>query len=186
MKIGILALQGAFREHEEALKKLGIHYVELRKKEDLSSGIDAIILPGGESSVQGKLLRELEMYDIIRQEIQNGLPTLATCAGLILLAENIEEQTQTHFATLTKTVRRNAYGRQLGSFSCEGEVKGFGKIPMEFIRAPYISEVSKDVDVLSQVDKKIVAVRYGAQYAFAFHPELNDEPVVHQTFVEGI
>ena len=112
MKIGVLAVQGAFIEHERMMEKLGVSCVELRQKSDLEA-IDGIILPGGESTVQGKLLRKLDMLDTLQRNIQEGLPVLATCAGLILLAENIENDETRHLATLPVTVKRNAYGRQL-------------------------------------------------------------------------
>ena len=115
MKIGVLALQGAFAEHEKVLEQLGAECIELRQARDLSEPYDALVLPGGESTVQGKLLRELDMYEPLRAKIAAGLPVLATCAGLILLAEHIAGDDTVHFGTLPVTVKRNAYGRQLGS-----------------------------------------------------------------------
>ena len=116
MKIGVLAVQGAFIEHRNKLEALGATCVELRKKEDLRNDLDGLVLPGGESTVQGKLLRELDMFDDLRDRIANGVPVLATCAGLILLAEKLSNDNHVYFGTLPVTVRRNAYGRQLGSF----------------------------------------------------------------------
>ena len=116
MVIGVLAVQGAFVEHEQMLEKLKIPYVELRKKEDLLKKYDGLILPGGESTVQGKLLKELDMFDKLKKQIQDGMPVFATCAGLILLTEKIENDDRQYFKTLSVTVKRNAYGRQLGSF----------------------------------------------------------------------
>lgn len=116
MRIGITAVQGAFAEHEQVLEKLNVDYVELRKAEDLNFPIDGLILPGGESTVQGKLLKELDMFQTLQEKIRDGLPVLATCAGLILLAEKLSNDEHTYFGTLPVTVRRNAYGRQLGSF----------------------------------------------------------------------
>ena len=116
MKIAILALQGAFIEHEKKLEQLGATCIELRQKSDLDQDFDGLVLPGGESTVQGKLLKELDMFDDLQKRIQDGLPTLATCAGLILLAKEIENQNQTYFSTIPMMVKRNAYGRQLGSF----------------------------------------------------------------------
>jgi pyridoxal 5'-phosphate synthase glutaminase subunit Pdx2 len=115
MKIGVLAVQGAFIEHEHIIEKIGHEIVEIRQKKDLE-GIDGIILPGGESTVQGQLLRKLDMLDTIKSAIADGLPTLATCAGLILLAGHIDNDNSIHIGTLPVTVKRNAYGRQLGSF----------------------------------------------------------------------
>ncbi len=136
MKIAVLAVQGAFLEHEKMLKSLGAEVMELRKAEDLLGDFDGLVLPGGESTVQGKLLRELNMFDPLKRRIEEGMPVLATCAGLILLAERISNGGERHFATLPVTVRRNAYGRQLGSFFAEEAVKGIGRFPMKFIRAP--------------------------------------------------
>ena len=138
MKVAVLALQGAFIEHEKRLEQLGVTCIELRQKSDLDQEFDGLVLPGGESTVQGKLLKELDMFDSLQKRIQEGLPTLATCAGLILLAQNIENQDQPYFSTIPMSVKRNAYGRQLGSFHTLEEVKGKGKVPMTFIRAPYI------------------------------------------------
>ena len=140
MKIGVLAVQGAFIEHEHIIEKIGHEVVEIRQKKDLE-GIDGIILPGGESTVQGQLLRKLDMLDTIKSAIADGLPTLATCAGLILLAGHIDNDNSIHIGTLPVTVKRNAYGRQLGSFVRTAAMKGFDEFPMTFIRAPYISSV---------------------------------------------
>ena len=133
-KVGVLALQGAFIEHEKMLEQLGVSCIELRNKEDLEKPYDGIILPGGESTVQGKLLRELGMFDTIQSQIKNGMPVLATCAGMILLADKIDGDDRTHLATLPMTVKRNAYGRQLGSFHTTAELKGIGNIPMTLCR----------------------------------------------------
>lgn len=183
-KIGILAVQGAFIEHRHKMEALGCQCVELRQKDDLNQTLDGLILPGGESTVQGKLLRDLDMFDTIRQWIMEGLPTLGTCAGLILLAEHLSNDEKRHFATLPVTVRRNAYGRQLGSFHTEEELAGLGSVPMTFIRAPYIESARKDVDVLARVDGNIVAVRYRNQLGLSFHPELDEDERIHRMFLE--
>lgn len=175
MKAAVLAVQGAFIEHEKILSKLGVSCIELRKKSDLEKSFDALILPGGESTVQGKLLREFDMYEILKKRIENGMNVLGTCAGLILLAKKITNDTHVHLATLPVTVRRNAYGRQLASFCTEEQFSGIGKIPMTFIRAPYIECAGENIKILAAVDKKIVAVRYKNQTALSFHPELNDD-----------
>lgn len=133
MKIAVLALQGAFLEHEQMLKRLGISCIELRQKSDLLLSYNGIILPGGESTVQGKLLRDLDMFDTIKEQISGGMPVMATCAGMILLAEKIENDSHTYFQTIPMTVTRNAYGRQLGSFYTEGQLKELGTVPMTFI-----------------------------------------------------
>ena len=186
MIIAVLAVQGDFAEHKKMLKKLGVSCVELRKKEDLFQKYDGIILPGGESTVQGKLLRELDMFDSLRRQIGDGLPVLATCAGLILLADNIENDDREYFKTLPVTVKRNAYGRQLGSFHVENEFKGIGVIPMTFIRAPYIKSVSDGVKILAKEKEHIVAVRYMNQLAMSFHPELDEDECVHKYFMEMV
>ena len=140
MVIAVLAVQGAFIEHEKVLKEIGAEVFELRKKEDLDRPFDGLVLPGGESTVQQKLLKELGMFDILKKKIQDGLPVFATCAGLILLAEKLSNDDRKGFQTLPVTVKRNAYGRQLGSFHRDGIVRGIAQdetlFPMEFIRAP--------------------------------------------------
>lgn len=186
MKIAVLALQGAFIEHEKRLEQLGATCIELRQKSDLDQDFDGLVLPGGESTVQGKLLKELDMFDTLQKRIQDGLPTLATCAGLILLASKIVNQDQTYFSTIPMTVKRNAYGRQLGSFHTAEEIKGIGKIPMTFIRAPYIESVHEDVEILSKVNEHIIAVQYKNQLALSFHPELDEDDSIHQYFINMI
>ena len=186
MTIAVLAVQGAFIEHEKKLEKLGVSCVELRKAEDLAQHYDGLVLPGGESTVQGKLLRELGMFDTVKSWIENGMPVLATCAGMILLAENLEGGEQGHLQTMPVTVKRNAYGRQLGSFHTEAVVEGIGEVPMTFIRAPYVAEAGteKGVQVLATVEDRIVAVKYKNQLALAFHPELDKSDEIHKAFLE--
>lgn len=193
MKIGILAVQGAFIEHKKRLEELGAECFEIRNKSDLIHEIDGLVLPGGESTVQGKLLKELELFDQLQKRIKSGLPVLATCAGLILLAENLKNDSVRHFATLPVTVVRNAFGRQLGSFYIEQEFGTLGKVPMTFIRAPVIETVGKNVEILSVVcdsenakenNKKIVAVRFKNQLAMSFHPELNSDNKIYENFLE--
>ena len=186
MKIGILAVQGAFAEHKSKLEKLGARCMELRKKEDLDGDFDGLVLPGGESTVQGKLLRELEMFEPLKEKIQAGMPVLATCAGVILLADHLSNDGHVYFGTMPVTVKRNAYGRQLGSFHTEAEFKDLGLVPMSFIRAPYVESVSDGVEILSVVDDHIVGVRYGNQVAIAFHPELDSDRKIHQMFLDMI
>ena len=186
MQIAVLALQGAFIEHEKMLERLGVSYIEIRQKRDLNFTYDGLIIPGGESTVQGKLMRELELFEPIKEQIGNGLPVFGTCAGLLLLANKIENDDRRHFATMDITAVRNAYGRQLGSFYTESEFKGVGIIPMTFIRAPYISSVSENAEVLAIVDKKIVAARQNNQLVTAFHPELNDDLSVHNYFLNMV
>lgn len=183
MKIAVLAVQGAFIEHENMLRSLGAECFEIRQKKDLEQDFDGLVLPGGESTVQGKLLRELDLFEPLQQKIKQGLPVLGTCAGLILLANQLSNDEHVYFGTLPVTVRRNAYGRQLGSFYAEQEMKGVGQIPMTFIRAPYIENVGEDVDVLAEVEGNIVGVHYGNQIGISFHPEVTDNTAVHEYFL---
>lgn len=183
MKVAVLAVQGAFEEHEKVLQELGAQTIQLRQAKDLEDSFDALVLPGGESTVQGKLLRELDMYEPLRAKIAAGLPVLATCAGLILLAEHIAGDDTVHFGTLPVTVKRNAYGRQLGSFHTDADFGGLGQVPMTFIRAPYIAEAGGDVKILAEVDGKIVAARQGRQLVTAFHPELDGDTRIHEYFL---
>ncbi len=185
MKIAVLAVQGAFAEHEKKLKALGAECFEIRQKKDLDQDFDGLVLPGGESTVQGKLLKELDLFDELKKRIENGMPVLGTCAGLILLAENLTNDGHVYFGTLPVSVRRNAYGRQLGSFHAIEEFYGIGKVPMTFIRAPYIEQVSKDAQVLAEVDGHIVAVRYKNQFGLSFHPELDPDNRIHALFLEA-
>ena len=186
MKIGVLALQGAFREHEDMIRLSGAECIELRQLSDLTgNSLDGIILPGGESTVQGKLLRELGMLEPLRNMIKAGTPVLATCAGLILLAEKIEGDPISHLGTLPVTVKRNAFGRQTGSFEYTGNVGKLRNFLMTFIRAPIVTELhSRDVEVLAESRDQIVAVKYGNQIGLAFHPEINDDPSIHRKFLE--
>ena len=184
MKIGILAVQGAFIEHETKLARLGAECIELRQKSDLEKKFEGLVLPGGESTVQGKLLRELNMFQTLKTEIESGMPVLATCAGLILLAEKLSNDSRVYFGTLPVTVKRNAYGRQLGSFRTVQDMEGVGTVPMTFIRAPYIEDTENGVEVLSRVDGKAVAVKYGSQLGLSFHPELDEDDRIHKLFLE--
>lgn len=183
MRIGVLALQGAFIEHEKMLSGLGAECFEIRQLKDLSQPMDGLIIPGGESTVQGKLLRELEMMKPLRVMISSGLPVFGTCAGLILLAKEIEGGEAPHIAAMDITAKRNAYGRQLGSFSHIGDFKGIGRIPMTFIRAPYISR-SDGAEILAEVSGMAVAARQYNMLATAFHPELTSDTSVHSYFLD--
>ena len=186
MKIGILALQGAFVEHEKMLAQLGVESIELRNLEDFQqhqSDLSGLILPGGESTTMGKLLRDQQMLIPIREAILNGLPVFGTCAGLILLAKQITSKEESHLATMDIVVERNAYGRQLGSFYTEADCKGVGKIPMTFIRGPIISSVGDSVDVLAVVNHQIVAAQEKNMLVTSFHPELTKDLRLHQYFI---
>ena len=182
MTVAVLALQGAFLEHEQMLKKLGANYFEIRQKKDLDRPFDALILPGGESTVMRKLLLELDIYDALKEKIMSGLPVFGTCAGLILLADEVEAAVPC-FGTMNITAKRNAYGRQLGSFHTDAEFDGLGQVPMTFIRAPYIAQAGEGVEILAEVDGKIVAARQGRQLVTAFHPELDGDTRIHEYFL---
>ena len=190
MKIAVLAVQGAFIEHEKMLESLGAETIELRQKSDLEQDFDGIVLPGGESTVQGKLLKELDMYDVLKEKIEQGMPVLATCAGLILLAEELSNDDKRHFATLPVCVKRNAYGRQLGSFEATARFDNSFDFTMTFIRAPYVEAIDasakNDVRVLAEYDGKIVGLQYKNQIGLAFHPELDDGTRIHERFLEMI
>ena len=192
MKIAVLALEGAFLEHEMILRRLGVDCFEVRQKQDWLQEKDALIIPGGESTTQGKLLDELGLLLPIREEIENGLPVFGTCAGLILLSRDVEGNSETapappRLGTMQITTARNAYGRQLGSFRVESTFVGIeGKIPMTFIRAPYIKDATEAVEVLAKVDDRIVAARQGNQLVTAFHPELDVDTHVHEYFLSMI
>lgn len=185
MTIAILALQGAFAEHAATLDRLGVDHFEIRQPRDLERPFDGLILPGGESTVMGKLLRDLELFEPLRERIAAGLPVFGTCAGLILLAKEVEGGVPC-FGTMDIAVKRNAYGRQLGSFYTEAECKGVGTVPMTFIRAPHIESVWGGAEVLATVDGNIVAARQGKQLVTAFHPELSSDLSVHRYFLHTV
>lgn len=183
MTIAILALQGAFAEHAATLDRLGVEHFEIRQRSDLDRPFDGLILPGGESTTMSKLLRELELFEPLHQRIAQGMPVFGTCAGLILLAQQVEGGIPC-FGTMQIEAKRNAYGRQLGSFYIDAPFEGIGTVPMTFIRAPYIASCGPKAQVLAQVDGRIVAARQGNQLATAFHPELCQDDRVHNYFIE--
>lgn len=186
MATAVLAVQGAFAEHEAKLAELGETCVELRQAADLAQPFDRLVLPGGESTTQGKLLDELGMLEPLRERIAGGMPVLATCAGLILLASRLDahdDKGTPRLGTMDVLVRRNAYGRQLGSFHTELELAGAGTVPATFIRAPFVMETSAGVQTLATCDGNVVAVRQGNQLGLAFHPELDDDPRIHELFL---
>lgn len=185
-RIAVLALQGDFAEHEFALQRCGAETFQIRQKSDLEIPFDALVIPGGESTVIGKLLRELELFQPLKQRIQDGLPVFATCAGLILLAEKIGNDSAEYFRTLNVTVQRNAYGRQLGSFHTVGSFAEMKNVPMSFIRAPAIESVGEGVTVLSEFNGKPTAVRQGNQVALCYHPEVMEDDRICQWFLEKL
>lgn len=187
MKIGILALQGAFIEHKHALSKLGIESFEIRQKRDIQQPFDGLILPGGESTVIGKLLHKLDLFEPLKAKIEDGLPVFGTCAGLILLAKNIEGE-KAHLGVMDITVRRNAYGRQYDSFSLSANAPLVSEepVPLVFIRAPWIESVGSNTDILLELDGHIVAARQGNMLVTAFHPELTDNTAFLKYFINMV
>ena len=180
MQVGVLAVQGAFAEMAAYWRKKGADTFEVRQLADLGRGMDLLALPGGESTVQGKLLKDLGLFDPIKKLIEGGLPVFATCAGLILLAERIDDpgrrddtRPEKWFGVLPVAVKRNAYGRQLGSFTTVGKWDGIPDTTMTFIRAPSITAVSDGVEVLSTFDGQPTSVRWRNITAFTWHPELS-------------
>lgn len=187
--IGILGMQGAIAEHQEILMQIPHTKTRIVKTAKDLDCIDGLILPGGESTAIGKLLDYFSLKEILRQKIISGLPVFGTCAGLILLAKNIENQTNTHLATMDITVKRNGYGSQLDSFSTNLLIPTIDKnmpIPLVFIRAPYITKTDKDVKILATLDNKIIAARQKNMLVSSFHPELTCDLRFHQYFLSMI
>lgn len=181
MKVGVLAVQGAFAEMGAYWRSQGADVFEIRQLGDIGRPMDLLALPGGESTVQGKLLKDLGLFAPLKQAIDGELPVFATCAGLILLAERIDDpgrhgdetRPERWFGSLPVAVRRNAYGRQLGSFTTIGDFDGRHGVTMTFIRAPAIATVlSPEVRVLSTFNGAPTAVRWRNITAFTWHPEL--------------
>lgn len=193
--VGVLALQGAFLEHIKLLAEIGVAAVEVRKPEELS-GVDALIIPGGESTSMGLIAERWGLVDPLKKWVQSGKPTWGTCAGMIMLADRAEGQKlggQTLIGGLDVLVSRNHFGRQVDSFETEMLVKELGAEPFRtiFIRAPAILETGKQVKVLAEVkthqgENVIAAVRQGPILATAFHPELTTDPRWHEFFVEKV
>lgn len=187
--IGILGMQGAIAEHQEILLQIPHTKTRIVKTAKDLDCIDGLILPGGESTAIGKLLDYFSLKEILQQKIISGLPVFGTCAGLILLAKNIENQTNTHLVTMDITVKRNGYGSQLDSFSTNLLIPTIDKnmpIPLVFIRAPYITKTDKDVQILATLDNKIIAARQKNMLVSSFHPELTCDLRFHQYFLSMI
>jgi 5'-phosphate synthase pdxT subunit len=186
-KVGILALQGAVREHASALADLGAHPVEIRTPEDLA-GVDSLVLPGGESTTMSLLLESSELFDPVAERLAGGMPVLGTCAGMILLASDVLDgrPDQRFFGAIDLTVRRNAFGRQVDSFEVALEIDGVSRpgAPFDavFIRAPFVERAGPDVEVLAAVDGHPVLCRSGAVLVSAFHPELSGDLRIHELF----
>lgn len=186
MKIGVLALQGAVAEHIRSIELAGAEGVAIKKTEELQD-IQGLIIPGGESTTIGKLMRKYDFIDAIREFSAAGKPIFGTCAGLIVLAKTIEGQEEAHLGLMDITVARNAFGRQRESFETDLDVKGIDEpIRAVFIRAPLIRSVGDQVDVLSSYNEEIVAARQGHLLVSSFHPELTDDYRLHQYFVDMV
>ena len=189
MKIGVLALQGAFREHREVLDALGVEAIEVRVPEELG-GMDALVLPGGESTTIGRLLTTSGLLEPLRARLADGLPALGTCAGLILLATELLDARpdQPVLGAIDCTVRRNAYGTQLQSFEAALSVRGLpgGLFPGVFIRAPVVERVGPRVEVLAEHEGRAVLCREDAVFASTFHPELSGDLRIHQRFLREV
>ncbi|WP_028308805.1 pyridoxal 5'-phosphate synthase glutaminase subunit PdxT [Desulfitibacter alkalitolerans] len=184
--VGVLALQGAFREHKQSLIKCGVDVVEVRKLEDLDK-CSALIIPGGESTTIGKLLIEWNLMEAIKKRVQEGMPLFGTCAGMILMSKDIRDSNQPRLGLLDVEVVRNAYGRQVDSFEMDLTIEGLDEpFSSVFIRAPYITKVGPGVQILSKHDDKIVMARQGKLLGCSFHPELTDDLRIHQYFVDMI
>jgi 5'-phosphate synthase pdxT subunit len=176
MNIGVLSLQGGVIEHLNHIKELGHIGMEVKNKKDLNV-IDAIILPGGESTTIGKLLKVTGLMKPLKEKIENGLPTWGTCAGMILLANEIEGQKEKYLEAMDIKVERNAFGTQIDSFKTYKVIKEVsdGEMELVFIRAPYIRETKNNVEILCKVDNKIVAAKQNNIVVTAFHPELTED-----------
>jgi len=184
--IGVLALQGDFREHLAVLTRLGAGGREVRLPEDLA-GIEALIIPGGESTTIGKLAARFGLIDGIRDMVLGGVPAYGTCAGLIFMATQVVEGDQHLLGVLDIVVRRNAFGRQNESFEADVDVEGLGEpFPGVFIRAPWVAKSGEGVEVLASVDDHPVMVRQGRVMATSFHPELTRDDRIHQMLLEMI
>ncbi len=182
--IGILALQGAFLEHEQSLRKCKVKSIQIRNSYELDL-IDGLIIPGGESTVIGKLLLDYRLFDKIKQKAAEKLPIFGTCAGMILMAKEIIDYEQPKLGLMDIKVKRNAFGRQVESFETDLEIDEIGKTKGVFIRAPYIESLWGEVKPMCTYQKKIVMARQGSNLLVtAFHPELTAETVIHEYFIK--
>ena len=194
MKIGVLALQGDVREHIQSLSDCGVDALAVKTKQEIES-ISALVIPGGESTTISKLARSFDLFDVIKDRIRNGMPTYGSCAGMILLANKVEDAIdgQESFGGINMVVRRNAFGRQVDSFEADLKFKGITepKVRAVFIRAPWVESVGSEVEVLAEITDNFgvnhpVAVRQANLLATSFHPELTGDNRVHRFFVENI
>jgi len=189
VKVGVLALQGDVGEHAQALAELGAEPVEVRRPHHLS-GVDALVLPGGESTTMSKLLETSELFEPLAERLREGMPAFGTCAGMILLATDVLDgrSDQRSFGAVDLAVRRNAFGRQVDSFEAEIDVEGLsgGPYPAVFIRAPYVERAGEGVEVLARVDGHPVLCRQGPVIVAAFHPELSGDLRLHDLFLREV
>ncbi|MEU9889490.1 pyridoxal 5'-phosphate synthase glutaminase subunit PdxT [Sphaerisporangium sp. NPDC051017] len=187
--IGVLALQGDVREHARSLEAAGARAVAVRRPAELDA-VDALIIPGGESTTMWKLAEAFELLEPLRVRIKSGMPTYGSCAGMIMLADRIEGgiEGQQTIGGIDMVVRRNAFGRQIDSFEASLDFAGRGSLRAVFIRAPWVESVGEDVEVLGLAEPgdRIVAVRQGPLLATSFHPELTGDTRVHSYFVEMV
>lgn len=189
MKVGVLALQGASREHAEAFGALGVDVTLVTRPEGLA-GVDAVVLPGGESTTMSMLLDSSELRDPLAAVLADGMPAFGTCAGMIMLAEEVLDgrPDQRSFGVVDMAVRRNAFGRQVDSFEADLDVDGLegGRFPAVFIRAPAVERVGDGVEVLASVDSRPVLCRQGSVLVSSFHPELSGDLRIHALFLGGL
>ena len=193
MKVGVLALQGDVREHLLALQDCDVEAVSVRRPTEIEE-VDALVIPGGESTTIAHLAQTFGVFDLISERIKSGLPVYGSCAGMILLADRVLDATvdQRTFGGMDITVRRNAFGRQVDSFEIDIAIEGFTNSPLRavFIRAPWVEQIGAGVEVLSSVTREgvshPVAVRQGHLLATSFHPELTDDSRIHRYFIQEV
>lgn len=184
MPFGVLALQGDFREHVQALQRLGVDAVAVRTADEVAA-VQGLIIPGGESTTIGKLMQRFGIDDAIVERVEQGMALYGTCAGLILMANDIEDSDQHRLGLLDITVRRNAFGRQIDSFETDMQIPELGPDPIRavFIRAPFVTEIRNGARTLAAIDGRPVLIQRGKLLASSFHPELTDDTRLHEYFL---
>ncbi|WML29515.1 pyridoxal 5'-phosphate synthase glutaminase subunit PdxT [Neobacillus sp. OS1-32] len=186
VKIGVLALQGAVREHIQSLEACGVEAIAIKHKEELNE-IDGLILPGGESTTMRRLLDKYDFMDSLKKFAADGKPMFGTCAGLILLAKNLVGYNEPHIGVMDVTVERNSFGRQVDSFEADLAIRNVAtSFPAVFIRAPHIVEAGENVEILAKHEGRIVAARDGQFLGCSFHPELTEDHRFTAYFVEMV
>ena len=189
MNIGVLALQGDFREHIAALAECGVDAKAVKTAEEISK-VTGLVIPGGESTTLSKLAKAFDLFDLIQKRIADGLPTYGSCAGMIMVAKKIHDPAsgQETFGGIDMEVERNAFGRQVDSFEEDLEIKGIpgGKFRAVFIRAPWVNKIGEKVEILAEIDDHPVAVRENKVLATSFHPELTRDFRIHRYFIDEI